>query len=104
MEFEQLKKRALEIRDKYVSLEKTQYGREWTTEELMLGFMKDMGDLAKLIQAFEGIRQAEDLDKAIAGELSDCLWSVIILADRLGVDLEKAFLQTMNEIDHKLQD
>jgi hypothetical protein len=27
------------------------YGREWTTEELMLGMVKDVGDLAMLIQA-----------------------------------------------------
>ncbi len=102
MEFKQLTQRALEIRKKYAEFEKEQYGREWTTEELTLGFMKDVGDLAKLVQASAGIRRVDDLDNAIGHELSDCMWSIIILADKLGVDLEKAFVTTMDELDNRV--
>src|SRR5688572_28146809 len=104
MEFKQLIQRALEIRKKYAEFEKERYGREWTTEELTLGFMKDMGDLAKLVQASEGVRRVDDLDNAIGHELSDCMWSIIILADKLGVDLEKAFVKTMDELDSHLEE
>jgi len=104
MEFKQLTQRALEIRKKYAEFEKERYGREWTTEELTLGFMKDIGDLAKLVQASEGVRRVDDLDNAIGHELSDCMWSIIILADKLGVDLEKAFVKTMDELDSHLED
>lgn len=104
MEFKQLIQRALEIRKKYAEFEKERYGREWTTEELTLGFMKDMGDLAKLVQASEGIRRVDDLDSAIGHELSDCMWSIIVLADKLGVDLEKAFVKTMNDLDNHLEE
>ena len=104
MEFKQLIQRALEIRKKYAEFEKERYGREWTTEELTLGFMKDMGDLAKLVQASEGVRRVDDLDNAIGHELSDCMWSIIILADKLGVDLEKAFVKTMDELDNHLEE
>lgn len=104
MEFKQLAERALAIRKKYAEFEKERYGREWTTEELMLGFMKDMGDLARLVQASEGVRRVDDLDNAIGHELSDCLWSVIILADKLGIDLEKAFIKTMDELDNHLEE
>lgn len=103
MEFKQLIQRALEIRKKYAEFEKERYGREWTTEELTLGFMKDMGDLAKLVQASEGVRRVDDLDNAVGHELSDCMWSIIILADKLGVDLEKAFVKTMDELDNHLE-
>jgi len=104
MEFKQLIQRALEIRKKYAEFEKERYGREWTTEELTLGFMKDMGDLAKLVQASEGVRRVDDLDNAVGHELSDCMWSIIILADKLGVDLEKAFVKTMDELDNHLHE
>jgi NTP pyrophosphatase (non-canonical NTP hydrolase) len=102
MEFNALIQRALTIRGKYADYEVRNYGREWTTEELTLGFVKDVGDLALLIQASQGVRQVPDLDKALRHELSDCLWSVIALADRLGVDLEAAFAETMDELDQAL--
>jgi NTP pyrophosphatase (non-canonical NTP hydrolase) len=55
-----------------------------------------------LIQASEGVRQVTNLDTALGHELSDCLWSVITLADRLGVDHEAAYAQTMDELDQQL--
>ncbi|MGH7121077.1 MAG: hypothetical protein ACREFP_19160 [Acetobacteraceae bacterium] len=103
MEFQALIERALTVRGKYADYEVRTYGREWTTGELTLGLMKDVGDLALLIQASEGVRQVADLDKALGHELSDCLWSVIALADRVGIDLETAFTQTMDELDHALR-
>ena len=102
MELSAVIQRALIIRDKFADYEVRTYGREWTTEELALGLMKDVGDLAMLIQASEGVRQVPDLDTALGHELSDCLWSVIILADRLGVDLQAAFTRTMDELDRQL--
>ena len=103
MEFSAVILRALTIRGKFADYETRTYGREWTTEELTLGLMKDVGDLAMLVQASQGVRQVPDLDKALGHELSDCLWSVIALADRLGINLETAFTQTMDELDRALQ-
>jgi hypothetical protein len=42
--------RALGVADAYDRLNLAQRGRAWTTEELMLGFVGDVGDLAKLPQ------------------------------------------------------
>jgi NTP pyrophosphatase (non-canonical NTP hydrolase) len=101
VEFEALVQRALAVRAEFAAFEVASYGREWTTEEVTLGLMKDVGDLAALVQASEGVRQAEDIDTAIGHELSDCLWSVIVLADRLGIDLEAAFTRAMEDLhDH----
>jgi NTP pyrophosphatase (non-canonical NTP hydrolase) len=102
MEFKAVIQRALTIRGKFASYEVRTYGREWTTEELALGLMKDVGDLAMLIQASEGVRRVTDLDQALGHELSDCLWSIIALADRLGIDLEAAFIQTMDTLGQHL--
>lgn len=104
MEFKTLIERAIAIRNKYAQFEKERYGREWTREELMLGFMKDMGDLAKLVQAKEGVRRVDDLDNALGHELADCLWSIIVLANKYDVDLEASFVKTMNELDAHLEE
>jgi hypothetical protein len=76
---------------------------ETGTDSLAIRGKKDIGDLAMLVQASEGVRQVTDLDKALGHELSDCLWSVIALADRLGIDLEAAFTETMDELDQRLR-
>lgn len=102
MEFKSLIERAVAVRDKYAEFEKEKYGRQWSREELMLGFMKDVGDLARLIQSKEGVRDVENLDEELSHELADCLWSVIVLADKCGVDLEVAFNKTMDTLDSSL--
>lgn len=102
MDLQQLQQRAREIRGRYAQVETAKYGREWTTSELALGFVGDVGDLAKLIQAIEGMRDIPDARNKVAHELADCLWSVLVLADRLGVDLGATFLETMDEVERRL--
>lgn len=104
MNFQQLTEQALAIRTKYADFETKRNGREWTGEELALGFVGDVGDLMKLVQAKEGIRAAENVDEALAHELSDCLWSIIVLADKYHVDLETAFVKTMGDLDNRLSE
>ena len=102
MEFASMQARARSVREKYAEVETERYGRAWTREEIMLGFLGDVGDLAKLVQGKEGVRPRDDLDAALAHELADCLWSILTLADAYGVDLEEAFGETMREISTSL--
>lgn len=60
MNFTDLEKTALKLNKLYEELEIKMYGRAWTTEELALGFVGDVGDLAKLIQADAGVRKIDD--------------------------------------------
>lgn len=102
MELTEMQARARAVRARYADLERAAYGRSWTTEEIMLGFLGDVGDLAKLVQGKAGVRPRADLDEALAHELADCLWSVLTLADAYGVDLEAAFTSTMDGLDAHL--
>jgi len=104
MEFKRLAERAAEIRSQYDEFERSRYGRSWTDEEIALGFVGDVGDLMKLVQAKNGIRATPDLDERLAHELSDCLWSILTLAVAYGVDLEQAFVHTMNQLEQHLGD
>lgn len=102
MEFNKLVERALKIRSHYAAHETRLYGRSWTTEELYIGMIGDIGDLAKLVQAHEGVRAIEGSEEQLQHELADVLWSVIILADRCGVDLEAAFNEDMDDLEAAL--
>ena len=102
MDFAAITRRALDVADRYESHERRTHGRPWTLEERTLGLVGDVGDLAKLIQAHEGVRIVEDAQAALEHELADVLWSVIVIADRCGIDLEAAFLRTMDELDERL--
>lgn len=96
-------KRALAIRQRYAGFEKETWGREWTTEEIMLGFMKDVGDLSMLIQAKEGVRAVDNVDEQLRHELNDCLWSIIVLANKYDVDLERSFNASMDDIEARMK-
>ncbi|WP_426247357.1 MazG nucleotide pyrophosphohydrolase domain-containing protein [Nocardioides sp. LHG3406-4] len=102
MDFQEMQAKARAVRAQYADMEASRYGRAWTTEEIMLGFLGDVGDLAKLVQGKAGVRPRDDLDSALAHELADCLWSVITLADAYGVDLESAFGDTMDSLSEHL--
>ncbi len=102
MTFQQIIAKALEVRKKFSQFEKQKYGREWTREELVQGFVGDVGDLSKLVQAKNGIRDIKNPDLKMKHELADCLWSVIAIADAYDIDLEQSFTQTMSEIEGKL--
>jgi NTP pyrophosphatase (non-canonical NTP hydrolase) len=68
----------------------------------MQGFVGDVGDLMKLVMAKAGARPIADVDRRLAHELSDCLWSVLVLAQLYNVDLEREFLRTMDTLEAKL--
>ena len=102
MKFEEINRLALQVRNKYSELEIAKTGRPWSKSELMQGFMGDVGDLAKLVMAKDGRRTIEDVDAKLAHELSDCLWSVLVLANKFDVDFEKEFVKTMGHLNNRI--
>ncbi len=102
MEFKDIIKRAQEIQKKYRIFNKKNEYKVWGVSEYVQGFAGDTGDLIKLVMAKENFRHSDNIDKKLAHELSDCLWSVIIISKELGIDLEKEFLATMDTLDKKI--
>ena len=102
MELGELMQRAAQIRQLYAEWERERYGRSWTPEEIALGFVGDVGDLMKLVLAQHGVRQIENADQKLAHELADCLWSLLVMSQQYNIDLEHAFLQTMDELEEHL--
>src|SRR5512139_2460725 len=104
MEFHQLVKRAIEIRRQIEAKEQAQFGSAWNSEEIALGFVGDVGDLAKLVIAANGKRNIPNSREKLEHELADCLWSVIVLSRIHDIDLEKSFLNTMDELEKRLSE
>jgi NTP pyrophosphatase (non-canonical NTP hydrolase) len=101
MEFSQLSQRAMQIRQQFADQEHRRNGHVWTREEIMQGLVVDVGDLMKLVMAKAGVRDVAGADAKLAHELSDCLWSVLVLAKLYDIDLEREFLRTMDVIEQK---
>lgn len=102
MDFQKIIERAMHVRGQYEVKENQQYGSAWTGEEIALGFVGDVGDLAKLIMAENGRRNIANSREKLEHELSDCLWSLIVLSRLHNINLESSFLRTMDELEEYL--
>lgn len=103
MNFDTVVKRAQEIREKYDQLNETQRGVRWNEQQLMAGFVGDVGDLSKIVMAKHGLRAMDDVDAKLAHELSDCLWSILVLASKYNIDIAAEFMKTMDGLDEKIR-
>lgn len=84
--------RARVIRHLYHQLELNSMGRTWTVEEDMLGLVGDTGVLSRLLLATQGTWPANgDVPAELRDKLAECLWWILVLSDRLDVDIDDAF-------------
>lgn len=102
MDLENLYERALAIAALYERYNIAAGRGVWDTGDLALGFVGDVGDLAKLVMAVDGRREISDARARLGHELADCLWSVLVLADRYGIDLVDEFTHMTDEIEQNL--
>lgn len=103
-DFKSLMTLATSVRDHYNELQVQDGQKKWTVTDRMSGYVGDVGALSKLIMAKQGIRRGPDhLDEEIAHELADNLWSIFVIADELGVDLESSYLKVMDELHARIE-
>ena len=98
-----MKKRALQIRCLYEDYEKKVLGKSWTRANLAQGFIGDVGDLMKLLMAKDAIRVIDNVDEKLEHEFADCLWSLLVLADKYDIDLNTVFEHTMTQLEQRIQ-
>lgn len=72
----------------------------WTNQELLLGFVTDIGDLVRRLMIDDERKPATpqtvvNNPQMLAEEFSDCLWSLIVLAEQYRVDLHSSFNTTI---------
>jgi NTP pyrophosphatase (non-canonical NTP hydrolase) len=102
MNLAELQTRALEVADQYRELNLKVHGKEWTATDYMSGFVGDVGDLSKIVMAKNGLRTIVDVDEKLRHELSDCLWSLLVLAAQYEINLEHEFLKNMKGLERRI--
>ena len=96
--------RAMRVRGLYHQLEERHEGSRWAITDDMLGLVNDVGALGRLVMAAEGRWVPDgDLAEQTAGKLAECLWWVLVLADRLEIDVDDAFGRTLDRIETHLE-
>lgn len=103
MELNKITARAIEVRKELDLYNAAKHGSPWTKVQIMQGLVGDIGDLMKLIMVKEGARTIDDVDKKLAHELADCLWCILVLANKFNIDIEQAFLNTMDTIEERIK-
>lgn len=103
MTYQELLDIAVRVRRKYNQLNARDHGGAWDGDRLMAGFVGDVGDLSKIIMAKSGYRAMDDIDEKLKHELSDCLWSVLVLASYYGIDLESKFVKSMDSLEARVE-
>ena len=94
---------AEDIRQKYDKLNARDGHAKWGGKEYAMGFVGDVGDLLKIIMAKENLRHMDNVDNKLAHELADCLWSILVITNHYGLDLEKEFLHTMEILTYRIE-
>lgn len=98
--FQKMIDRAVVIKNKYHERE----SKKWGVEQTMAGLVTDIGELNEIVMIYNGYRNDVngDVEKRLKHELSDVLYSLMILANKTGIDLEKEFDITMDELEKRL--
>ena len=105
MEFKDIQNEAIRIRNLYHDFEKEKCGKTWSNTEIAMGFVGDVGDLMKLVMAKEGLRKMKDmenLDQNLKDELSDCLWSILVLYSKYNTNIETEFMNSMKRLETRI--
>ncbi len=90
---------ALAVRALYETLEQRSNGRTWSLQELMIGFSNDVGYIGRLVLANDGSWPIDgDVTAELKHKLAESLWWTFVLADKLGIDIDDAFSETMTTI------
>ncbi|WP_188929682.1 MazG-like protein [Dyadobacter endophyticus] len=83
--------RSQAIRALYHELERQHHGSEWTVEEDALAFLTDVGLVGRLVMSQQGRwPKAGNASGELEHKLGECIWWLIILADRMEIDIEHA--------------
>jgi NTP pyrophosphatase (non-canonical NTP hydrolase) len=74
-------------------------GRGWTPFVMTTDLLEEAGEVAAVVKGLEGFKPPEKpkTKDMLATELSDLLYTIFVLAEHYGIELEESFLQTVND-------
>jgi NTP pyrophosphatase (non-canonical NTP hydrolase) len=74
-------------------------GKGWTPFVMVTDLLEEAGKVASTVKGLEGFQPPEKpkTKEMLATELSDMLYMIFVLAEHYGIELEEAFMQTVND-------
>lgn len=89
--FREVMERSNQIRKLYHQLEIQYHEKEWTVEEDALAFLTDAGLVGRLTMSQQGRWPVNgDTLPELEHKLGECMWWLIVLADRMHIDISEA--------------
>ncbi|MGG6310042.1 MazG-like protein [Paenibacillus macerans] len=105
MKFSEAVERSLRIRQLYHQLERRYHEQEWTVEEDALAFLTDAGLVGRLTMSQQGRWPVPgETESELEHKLGECVWWLIILAERLDMDVGRAVEQFLTKTENLLAD
>ncbi len=105
MNLNEVIERSVQIRKGYHQLEKQYHEKEWTVEEDALAFLTDAGLVGRLSMSQQGRwpKSGETLPE-LEHKLGECIWWLIILAERMNIDIGEAVQIFLTKTEKQLAD
>ncbi|MBP9667462.1 nucleotide pyrophosphohydrolase [Candidatus Saccharibacteria bacterium] len=103
MNLDEVQARSLRIKQAYDALNAKNGHKKWGASDYMAGFVKDAGDLSKLLMVKNGLRGYEgNLEHDIQHEIGDCFWSLFVMCSELNIAPQDAMELTLTELEGRL--
>ena len=90
VDFNDIITRSKKIRETYHQLERQHHGNEWTVEEDALAFLTDAGLVGRHTMSQQKRWPANNTKIELDHKLGECIWWLIVLADRMDIDIKEA--------------
>lgn len=103
MEIQEIIERSKNIRAAYHQLEKQHHGSEWTVEEDALAFLTDAGLVGRHTMSQQERWPANNTDTELEHKLGECIWWLIVLADRMDIGIEEAIEKFLTKTEKLLK-
>lgn len=103
IDFNEIIQRSKRIRELYHQLEKQHHGSEWTVEEDALAFLTDAGLVGRHTMSKQGRWPKENTNAELEHKLGECIWWLVVLADRMNIDMEEALEKFLSKTETLLE-
>ncbi|WP_026327176.1 MULTISPECIES: hypothetical protein [Proteiniphilum] len=98
-DFNEIIRRSKKIRELYHEAEKQHHGNEWTIEEDALAFLTDAGLVGRYTMSQQGRWPKENTHAELEHKLGECIWWLVVLADRMNIDMEEALEKFLSKTE-----
>ena len=101
--FDDIIRRSIEIREKYQHLEIQHHGSKWTLQEDALAYLTDAGLVGRDIMAQQKRWPKAGSQAELEHKLGENIWWLIVLANRSGVNINKALERFLSKTEEILE-